>query len=241
MKKFFLFFALIFAASMLVADENSDEMACKYARKAGTVDVWKSYLGRFPNGMCAFEAEAVLKMNNQTTPREIDDKNPQDAKACAIAKEKNRLDIWKLYLQNHPNGACVFEAKIAIGDLEAKEKSDKELAVKMNCESDNRTFPCKYSETGYMWSKEAISKMQWDAATDYCKRLSEGGYSDWRLPSIEELKTLIGTKFGKSKPNWFWSSTPSEGGYRLLVNFSKGNVAGYYKSDSNYVRCIRTE
>lgn len=44
---------------------------------------------------------------------------------------------------------------------------------------------------GYMWS--AISKTNhiWYAAGSYCENLDELGYSDWRLPELNELRVLI--------------------------------------------------
>lgn len=49
------------------------------------------------------------------------------------------------------------------------------------------------------WSKRPRSNSSyyetgpwnWNDAVDYCKNLDEDGYSDWRLPNIDELRTLI--------------------------------------------------
>jgi len=43
-----------------------------------------------------------------------------------------------------------------------------------------------------MWQrKSAERKMEYEEAYAYCENLVLGGYSDWRLPTISELKTLI--------------------------------------------------
>ena len=44
---------------------------------------------------------------------------------------------------------------------------------------------------GNMWSTLSSDTMYWDDAVDYCRNLTECGYSDWRLPNINELRTLI--------------------------------------------------
>lgn len=57
------------------------------------------------------------------------------------------------------------------------------------CSLLNQT-PCKDSASGLTWSAYA-KNMRWDEAVEYCKDLSEGGFSDWHLPTIAELRTLI--------------------------------------------------
>ncbi len=44
---------------------------------------------------------------------------------------------------------------------------------------------------GNMWSSRSLTMMGSGEADNYCKNLNECGYSDWRLPNINELRTLI--------------------------------------------------
>lgn len=50
--------------------------------------------------------------------------------------------------------------------------------------------PCIDSTSGLVWSARASSN-RWAYAVSYCDNLTEGGYSDWHLPTIDELKTLL--------------------------------------------------
>ncbi|MCR9163326.1 MAG: hypothetical protein ACE37F_34880 [Nannocystaceae bacterium] len=64
-----------------------------------------------------------------------------------------------------------------------------------------------------------------DAET-FCKTLSAGGISGWRLPSIGELLSLSGAKLLDRK-GVFWSETPGDafGDTRMVVNAKKGSTA----------------
>jgi len=48
--------------------------------------------------------------------------------------------------------------------------------------------------TGYMWQNGATvgeNYYEWDFAEIYCAGLTWDGYSDWRLPDIDQLRSLI--------------------------------------------------
>jgi hypothetical protein len=47
--------------------------------------------------------------------------------------------------------------------------------------------------TGLMWPKNGnlAGKLNWDDAIDYANNLTLCGYSDWRLPNINELESLL--------------------------------------------------
>jgi hypothetical protein len=100
----------------------------------------------------------------------------------------------------------------------------------------------------------------WDDAINYCENLVLCGLSDWRLPSIDELKGLSvcttgfdgtfcnsGSQIPTIDPSFqcqasiYWSSTTSPFGtfYAMRVDFSDGSTWENHKSNYNYVRCVR--
>ncbi|MBP5405951.1 DUF1566 domain-containing protein [bacterium] len=53
------------------------------------------------------------------------------------------------------------------------------------------THSCKDSESHLIWSPVTSFWMIHSQALEYCERMSWGGYNKWRLPTIDELRTLI--------------------------------------------------
>ena len=51
--------------------------------------------------------------------------------------------------------------------------------------------PCYDSSSGLTWSAKSSNSLNRNDAVSYCTSYSEGGLSGWRLPNIDELKTLI--------------------------------------------------
>ena len=51
--------------------------------------------------------------------------------------------------------------------------------------------PYEDEETGLLWSTKTLNNVSWQEAVDYCENLDFGGFTDWRLPSINELRTII--------------------------------------------------
>ncbi|MGI6395341.1 MAG: DUF1566 domain-containing protein [bacterium] len=110
-----------------------------------------------------------------------------------------------------------------------------------------RTLPAIYD--GCTGGDPAGSTCLWQEALDYCETLDYGGYSDWRLPTIEELKTLIDdtkndpvSSFPGMPSNIFWSSSSYVYNNRVpwIVYFYDGHVASsYLKTYEYYARCVR--
>ena len=48
------------------------------------------------------------------------------------------------------------------------------------------------NNTGLMWQQTIpTDPYKWDGAVSYCNSLSYAGYSDWRLPTPQELLTIV--------------------------------------------------
>ncbi len=87
-----------------------------------------------------------------------------------------------------------------------------------------------------------------DTADTYCKNLVLDGYTNWRLPTRDELLTIvdkdnyptIDKTFKNNQASFYWSSTPDNliVNYALGVFFNVGNGGSYNKSDLGNIRCV---
>ena len=89
-------------------------------------------------------------------------------------------------------------------------------------------------------------------AARLCYDLVEGGYSDWYLPSRDELSKLCLNRIaiGGFSQNWYWSSTKQPenepqfpGKYAWYVNFYNNEAGGinyHFTTTTNAVRAVRS-
>jgi hypothetical protein len=104
--------------------------------------------------------------------------------------------------------------------------------------------------TGLMWLKDVGSEKYWKVALTACERLNLGGYTDWRLPTIKELRSLVDYSQHSSainttyfpfngKSGAFWSSTCNTGNTTLLLEFNYGTEDFNYRDHGGNIRCVR--
>lgn len=106
--------------------------------------------------------------------------------------------------------------------------------------------------TSLMWQREDDNTTRlWESAITYCENLPLSMYSDWRLPNIKELSSIVDlSRYNPAVDNTafpntnavYWSSTTYAGFPDVAwgVLFSNGGFLLYGKSDSyEYVRCVR--
>ncbi len=108
---------------------------------------------------------------------------------------------------------------------------------------------------GLMWQQSGSSHLMiWEKAWNYIDQLnrkSYAGYLDWRLPTVEELASLL--EFREKNGNlyidpafdptqlWCWSADPVKGSQAAWgVYFALGFVSNGLLSNPLYVRAVRS-
>lgn len=124
------------------------------------------------------------------------------------------------------------------------------FAAEGDCVTDNMT--------GLMWVRNgnlSNGKKNWVEALDYAGKLNLCGYTDWRLPNVNELETLVdaeqpdssawlnGGGFMNVQAGGCWSSTTYDGNkdYAWVIDMHYGNAGNDKKVIGNHVWPVRAE
>jgi len=107
--------------------------------------------------------------------------------------------------------------------------------------------------TGLMWQRDTVQGdiKAWEIAVSNCQGLELAQYSDWRLPSLKELRSIVDytyfdpaidpTYFRSTVSSDYWSSTTDIKDFNnaCYLNFESGADGWHAKSSSHYVRAVR--
>jgi hypothetical protein len=122
--------------------------------------------------------------------------------------------------------------------------------------ADDRTAnPTYWRQT--VWTASAAnlttpSTMTWANSITNCEALEYAGYTDWRLPNLNELQSIAnyglaspainGTYFPNTQSNYYWSGTTyaNDTGVAWVVVFGSGAVYAVNKANGYYVRPVRS-
>ena len=115
--------------------------------------------------------------------------------------------------------------------------------------------------TGLMWVTNPVDALigglsTWEGAIGACEGMVYATYSDWRLPNLKELLSIV--DYGRANPSidttyflntfngapGYWSSTSVDAQAAHSVLFDLGNTSTIDKIDlggpfEGYIRCIR--
>jgi hypothetical protein len=111
-------------------------------------------------------------------------------------------------------------------------------------------------ETGLVWEKApSLSTFIWLYAQEPCNGSSVGNRKGWRLPTLQELASLVdgdpantsiprlppGHPFQNVQPLSYWSATTNAitNAYAWAVDLDDGFVTSFDKSNTFFVWCVR--
>lgn len=169
-----------------------------------------------------------------------------------IETSRNYVD-FEFFIDTYPKSQYVAIAKFKI------KKLNLDSQVKSNTKIQEIW---KDEVTGLIWQIPIEQrKFTHRGASRYCSRLELGGYTNWRVPELKELQTIltpdayknINSRSGQSyikrdllestsvKYQWFWSSDfDSQNKSKAWhIDFSENKILKQYTSSESYVRCVK--
>ncbi len=100
-----------------------------------------------------------------------------------------------------------------------------------------------------IWTLKTYDRRFWhEEAVDYCRKLTLDHHYDWRLPTLDELKTLLNISAGRRfyvarvARGIYWSSTPYDEDRRRFwaLSFISEQAGPMTVHNYNRVVCVRT-
>ena len=108
------------------------------------------------------------------------------------------------------------------------------------------------TKTGLMWQRQISSSPQpWEYALENCENTTDSGHTDWRLPTLIELQSIVNynrisalpidpINFPDLPSENFWTSTPSQQlGFIYNINFNDGTSQTQEAQTELYYRAVR--
>jgi len=113
---------------------------------------------------------------------------------------------------------------------------------------DNRSVVIDQKNRKMYTDGKPSEKLTYHDAIAYCEKLSFAGYSDWKLPSKEELKSLLELSrrdlnvkhaFKNVQEGIYWSATKDRHNSAWYVDFDLGRYSTADYDHLYYVLCVR--
>jgi hypothetical protein len=184
------------------------------------------------------------KTETQKITKENDLLAEEKAETERIAKEKDRLAEEKAEAKRITKEKERLAEDKAEADRIAREKLEQESNLKIGQKYQGGIiFYLDYSgKHGKICAEKDLGKYSWSEAKNACDKLLLNGFDDWHLPTIDDLKKLYQVKevIGGFNNFSYWSNKEFDYDYAWSYNFNNGSANGYYKSNSTYVRAVRT-
>ncbi|MGD0736373.1 MAG: DUF1566 domain-containing protein [Terracidiphilus sp.] len=214
---------------------------------------------------CALAEAGVAPPAPQSAPAASPEQTTTQAEVVLWKTITNSTnpDDFKTYLQTYPNGAFapLAQRQLAAFEKAAEEKNaNMQQARRLLEERKSREHAAELDggvwsdpDTRLMWmKKDNLGNVNWQQAIEYCQASHFAGFDDWRLPTIDELKSLVDPTVKKRQAGYIkgnlqptgaeWSSSPGKHqGLELCFILGDGLVITNASEQSNHDRvfCVR--
>jgi serine/threonine protein kinase len=223
--------------------EKKDDEAFKKALSAGTISAVEDYLKQFPSGVHVNEAnEALNQLKEEVRQKEAERQRILDAmtKLRSQYKDLSVNDVKRMlkergFFEKYYNKSGDFR-----NHFEVKTIKQGKIVV-------------DYA-TGLIWHQfGSESYMNIERVKPWLVDLNKqeyAGYSDWRLPTLEEAASLLESEESRfelfidevfaSEQRFIWTGDTSGKNRGWIIDFYSGDVSNVPLTTMVYVRPVRT-
>jgi hypothetical protein len=180
------------------------------------------------------------------------EKSPDLQKQAAVAPQSQQRTMRRVRLRSEPGSIGLVEIKEMVGNYNFFIRGINERGVFPNEFGDNDDGSITDRATGLMWlQKRPSDELRWRQVDDFISEINEKrelGYGDWRIPTLEELCSLLVSAkndngehihpFFEGVQGRYWSSDFDKGCYiysNHTVDFSTGEVQPGITSGERFV------
>jgi hypothetical protein len=211
-------------------EEKRDMMSWKEATEScadaqisieSKIGLLEGFLQRNVSGKYLSDAKAKLSaLKREQASRSWEDV----ARYCDNQETEisDRISKLRLFINQNPTGEFVQDAQLKLGKL--RRFLEEEKRIRHRIAEIGNTYVYHNGtitdiRTGFMWcafdSYLDLQKcLKHQSATTYVKRIKYGGYTDWRLPSEEALRSTYNNKPffpTANEAKWYWTSNLGSG------------------------------
>lgn len=169
---------------------------------------------------------------------------------CEKYKEK------EIYVSASGSVNVSFKFEKKLEPTEAYKKIlNKKDSIKFQRFTRTKSMTVKDEKLGLIWQDDEYPSRQerdFNSAQEYCEALKFSKFDDWRVPTYEELLSIVDYDrydaaivplFTKTFSKRYWSSSQdvSAPDYAWSVDFLYGRTSTTKKSKKHYVRCVRAK
>jgi hypothetical protein len=135
--------------------------------------------------------EAQAKAEQEARDKAAQEERVKAAQEAQAKADQEARDKAFLEARDKASREAQAKAEQAAHDKAVREEWDREQQARGKVARENANRVWTDPATGLMWTgKDNGYALRWQPAVEYCRGLQLGGYSDWRLPSIDELKMI---------------------------------------------------
>ena len=175
MKKYFLLFALILIFSVSGCGKKSENPTTPEQNDADET------------AETSDEDADTDSYSDSEDGDEDSEQNDAGETAETADNEQNEADVEE-------DSDMTPDSEQSDDDAETLEQPDGDMP---ECSPESAT-PCKDPVSGFMWSSKYYGS--YEESWHYCMDLDEGGFDDWKIPTIKQLRSLVqncpGTELG---------------------------------------------